>query len=221
MPIAMRVAALDRPRMFEQFWRMGLAKNFAEWEAAMRMQQLPLFNTAYADRDGHIAYVYNATLWKHPTGDYRFWQGVVPGDKSRAHRAPRSCPTTQIPKVVDPPDGLGAELERHAVDVDLSDDARLARSSPPASPRRRASRSARSAASASSARRPAKMTFEDVKKGKLSTRVETADQFVDEIVADGARRAARRGRSAPPTCWRNGIARPRSTATARCCSTSS
>ena len=82
MPIAMKVAALDRPKMFEQFWRMGLAKNLAEWEDAMRMMQLPLFNTAYADRDGHIGYVYNATLPVHPTGDYRFWQGVVPGHRS-------------------------------------------------------------------------------------------------------------------------------------------
>ena len=31
-PIAMRVAAIDRPRLFEQFWRMGLAKNLAEWQ---------------------------------------------------------------------------------------------------------------------------------------------------------------------------------------------
>ena len=81
-PIAMRVAAIDRPRLFEQFWRMGLAKNLGEWQDGMRMQQLPLFNTAYADRDGHIAYVYNATLPVHPTGDYRYWQGVVPGDRS-------------------------------------------------------------------------------------------------------------------------------------------
>ena len=29
--------------------------------------------SAYADRDGHIAYIYNSTLWKHATGDYRFW----------------------------------------------------------------------------------------------------------------------------------------------------
>ena len=56
MTVAMRVAALDRPRLFEQFWRMGLAHNLDEWQAAMRMQQLPLFNTAYADRDGHIVY---------------------------------------------------------------------------------------------------------------------------------------------------------------------
>ncbi len=40
----------------------GPGHNLDEWQAAMRMQQLPLFNTAYADRDGHIAYVYNATL---------------------------------------------------------------------------------------------------------------------------------------------------------------
>ena len=78
----MRVAALDRPRMFEQFWKMGLAKNFNEWQDAVRMQQLPLFNTAYADRDGHIEYLYNAAVPVRPKGDYKFWSGVVPGDQS-------------------------------------------------------------------------------------------------------------------------------------------
>ena len=29
--VALRVSPADRPRMFEQFWRMGLAKNFDEW----------------------------------------------------------------------------------------------------------------------------------------------------------------------------------------------
>ena len=122
--IAMRVAAIDRPRLFEQFWRMGLAHNLDEWQDAMRMQQLPLFNTAYADRDGHIAYVYNATLPVHPTGDYQFWQGVVPGDRSDL------IATTIVPYDADPEgdrsaDRLGAELQRHAVDVGVSDDARL------------------------------------------------------------------------------------------------
>jgi acyl-homoserine-lactone acylase len=44
---------------------------------------------------------------------------------------------------------------------------------------------------------PAKMTFEDIKRGKLDTRVETADQFVDDLVlaarksgTDRAKRAA-------------------------------
>ena len=59
-----------------------LARNWAEWEAAMRSQQLPIFNTCYADQDGHIAYIYNAALPVHPEGDYEFWKGVVPGDRS-------------------------------------------------------------------------------------------------------------------------------------------
>ena len=40
------------------------------------------------------------------------------------------------------------------------------------------------------------MTFEDVKAGKLSTRVETADQFVDEIVATARRHGTERAKRA-------------------------
>ncbi len=35
------------------------AKNFAEWKAGISMLNLPMFNTAYADADGTIFYVYN------------------------------------------------------------------------------------------------------------------------------------------------------------------
>jgi acyl-homoserine-lactone acylase len=180
-PIAMRVAALDRPRMFEQFWRMGLAKNFAEWEAAMRMQQLPLFNTAYADRDGRIAYIYNATLPVHPTGDYRFWQGVVPGDRSDLI-ATAIHPYDALPKAVDPPTGWIQNSNDmpwtsvYPMQLDASKfPAGLAA---PQGITQRAQRGIRILSNA-----PAKMTFEDIKKGKLDTRVETADQFVDEIVS--------------------------------------
>jgi acyl-homoserine-lactone acylase len=181
MPIAMRVAALDRPKMFEQFWRMGLAKNLAEWEDAMRMMQLPLFNTAYADRDGHIGYVYNATLPVHPTGDYRFWQGVVPGDRSDLI-ATDVHPYEALPRVFDPPGGW----------VQNSNDMPWTSTYPmildhtkfpvgyaaPQGVTQRAQRGIRILSTA-----PPRMTFEDVKAGKLSTRVETADQFVDEIVS--------------------------------------
>jgi acyl-homoserine-lactone acylase len=180
-PIAMRVAALDRPRMFEQFWRMGLAKNFAEWEAAMRMQQLPLFNTAYADRDGRIAYIYNATLPVHPTGDYRFWQGVVPGDRTELI-ATAIHPYDALPKAIDPPTGWvqnSNDMPWTSVYPMQLDASRF----PPGFAARqgitpRAQRGIRILSTA-----PAKMTFEDIKKGKLDTRVETADQFVDEIVS--------------------------------------
>jgi acyl-homoserine-lactone acylase len=194
-PIAMRVAALDRPRMFEQFWRMGLARNFTEWETAMRMQQLPLFNTAYADRDGRIAYIYNATLPVHPTGDYRFWQGVVPGDRSDLI-ATAIHPYDTLPKAIDPPTGWiqnSNDMPWTSVYPMVLDWRKFpAGIAAPQGITQRAQRGIRILSTA-----PPKMTFEDVKKGKLDTRVETADQFVDEIVSiarasgtDRAKRAA-------------------------------
>lgn len=181
MPIAMRVAALDRPKMFEQFWRMGLSKNFQEWETAMRMQQLPLFNTAYADRDGHIAYVYNSTLWKHPTGDYRFWQGVVPGDKSELIGT-EIVPYDEIPKVADPSTGWvqnSNDMPWTSVYPMVLDSTKFAAGF--AAPQGITQRSQRGIRILSNL--PEKISFEDIKKGKLDTHVETADQFVDEIVA--------------------------------------
>lgn len=194
MPIAMKVVALDRPKLFEQFWRMGLAKDYAEWDAAMRMQQLPLFNTAYADRDGHIAYVYNATLPVHPTGDYRFWQGVVPGDRSDLI-ATDIVPYDQVPKVLDPPEGWvqnSNDMPWTSTYPMLLDPANFAAGfAAPQGITQRAQRGIRILSTA-----PPKITFEDVKRGKLSTRVETADQFVDEIVATAKARGTARARRA-------------------------
>jgi acyl-homoserine-lactone acylase len=194
--VAMRVVALDRPRLFEQFWRMGLAHNLDEWQAAMRMQQLPLFNTAYADRDGHIAYVYNATVPVHPTGDYRFWQGVVPGDRSDLI-ASTIVPYDQIPQVIDPPTGWiqnSNDMPWTSVYPMMLDSKKYAPGfAAPQGITQRAQRGTRILSGYTGK----KMTFEDVKAGKLSTRLETADQFVDDLVAtartqgtDRAKRAA-------------------------------
>ena len=194
--IAMRVAAIDRPRLFEQFWRMGLAHNLDEWQAAMRMQQLPLFNTAYADRDGRIAYVYNSTLPVHPTGDYRFWQGVVPGDRSELISS-TIVPYDQIPKVIDPSTGWvqnSNDMPWTSVYPMQLDSTKFAPGfAAPQGITQRAQRGIRILSGFTGG----KMTFADVKAGKLSTRVETADQFVDDLVAtarksgtDRAKRAA-------------------------------
>ena len=193
-PIAVRVAALDRPRMFEQFWRMGLAKNFGEWETAMRMQQLPLFNTAYADRDGHIGYVYNATLWKHPTGDYRFWQGVVPGDRSELIGT-EIVPYDEIPKVIDPPQGWiqnSNDMPWTSTYPATLDSTKFAAGfAAPQGITQRAQRGTRILSTA-----PEKITFENVKSWKLSTRVETADQFVDDLMATAKARGTARAKRA-------------------------
>ena len=193
MTVAMRVAAIDRPRLFEQFWKMGLAHNLAEWESAMRMQQLPLFNTAYADRDGHILYLYNATLPVHPTGDYQYWQGVVPGDRSDLI-ATTIHPYEDVPKVVDPPSGFLQNSNdmpwTSAYPMLLEPKKFAAGFAAPMGITQRAQRGTRILSSNS------KMTFADVKAGKLSTRVETADQFVDDLVATARKLGAERAKRA-------------------------
>ena len=193
--IAMRVAAIDRPRLFEQFWRMGLAHNLDEWQTAMRMQQLPLFNTAYADRDGHIAYVYNATLPVHPTGDYAFWQGVVPGDRSDLISS-TIVPYDQIPKAIDPSTGWvqnSNDMPWTSVYPTMLDSTTFAAGfAAPQGITQRAQRGIRILSGFTGK----KMTFADVKAGKLSTRMETADQFVDDLVATARKQGTERAQHA-------------------------
>ena len=193
--IAMRVAAIDRPRLFEQFWRMGLAHNLDEWQTAMRMQQLPLFNTAYADRDGHIAYVYNATLPVHPTGNYAFWQGVVPGNRSDLISS-TIVPYDQIPKAIDPSTGWvqnSNDMPWTSVYPMMLDSTTFAAGfAAPQGITQRAQRGIRILSGFTGK----KMTFADVKAGKLSTRMETAEQFVDDLVATARKQGTERAQHA-------------------------
>ena len=179
---ALRVAALDRPRWFEQFWKMGLARNFDEFQNALRMQQLPLFNTAYADRDGHIMYLYNAAVPVRPLGDYAFWSGVAPGDRTELiWDYSKVVPYDELPKVIDPPAGWvqnSNDTPWTSTYPRLLDPSNFALYiAPPVGITARAQRGTRILSAKQ------KMTFEDVKAGKLSTHVETADQFADDLIA--------------------------------------
>jgi acyl-homoserine-lactone acylase len=193
--IALRVAALDRPRLFEQFWMMGLAHNFTQFQDAMRMQQLPLFNTAYADRDGHIMYLYNAAVPVRSRGDYQFWGGVVPGDQSDLiWSASKIVPYDQLPKVIDPPTGWVQNSNdtpwTSAYPMLLDSSKFPPYLAPPTGITTRAQRGIRTLSP------PKKLTFEDVKAGKLSTHVETADQFADDLIAAARKQGTDRAKKA-------------------------
>src|SRR5580704_3531713 len=193
--IALRVAALDRPRLFEQFWKMGLAHNFDQFQDAVRMQQLPLFNTAYADRDGHIMYLYNAAVPVRPKGDYQFWGGVVPGDRSDLIWSySKIVPYDQLPKVIDPPTGWVQNSNdtpwTSAYPMILDSSKFPPYLAPPVGITTRAQRGIRTLSPLK------KMTFEDVKAGKLSTHVETADQFCDDLIAAARKMGTDRAKKA-------------------------
>ena len=100
----MRVAGLDRPFALEQYWQMDIAHDLAGFQAAVSRLQVPTFNIIYADRDGHIEYLYNALIPRHLFGDLRYWSSIVPGDTARTLWTDY-LRYEQLPKIIDPPSG--------------------------------------------------------------------------------------------------------------------
>jgi len=100
---AIRIAGYGDVRHIEQWYRMNKASRFDEWLDAMRMNALPMFNVGYADREGHIFYVYNARLPLRSEG--YDWSGIVPGNTSRTLWT-QSLPFDRLPQVRDPPSGF-------------------------------------------------------------------------------------------------------------------
>ena len=96
------IAGLD-PRQVEEWYRMNRARSLDEFRAALNMGALPMFNTAYADRAGHVGYFYLAALPRRPVGPD--WTRELPGDTS-ALLWSGSWPFTRLPQVVDPPSGF-------------------------------------------------------------------------------------------------------------------
>ena len=179
--VALRVAGTARPRMLEQFWRMGLARNLEQFHAAMRMQQLPLFNTMYADRDGHIMYLYNAALPLREPPEEQFWRGLVPGDDSALIWSAAVVPYAELPKVIDPPGGWVQNCNdspwtcTHPMVLGPEEWTPQIAPQPRHTPR--AVRSIRLLS------QPGRISLADLKAMKLSTRVELADHFVDDLVS--------------------------------------
>jgi acyl-homoserine-lactone acylase len=80
--VAMRVAGIDRPKLLEQWFKMGEAQNLNEFKDALRMGAVPMWNANYADDQGHIMLVDNGLIARRTRGDDRFWASAVPGDSS-------------------------------------------------------------------------------------------------------------------------------------------
>ena len=89
--------------IWEQLYRMNKATNFNEWQDAMRLQQLPVFNAVYADREGNIYYLYNGAIpIRNPDYD---WTNYLPGDTSKTLWTDY-LPFDDLPQVLNPPSGF-------------------------------------------------------------------------------------------------------------------
>lgn len=99
----LRAAGENEFRGGEQFLKMMRARNRTEWTNAMKMRARVTSNLTYADRDGNIFYVWNATLpsLPHPSGGDT---AAVPA--SRASEVwTKVIPFDSLPQVLNPRGG--------------------------------------------------------------------------------------------------------------------
>ena len=102
--VAMRVAGLDRPKMLEQWFRMGEARSLQEFQSALRMMSVPMWHANYADAQGHIMFVFDGLVPRRSGHDYQYWSRVVPGDTSETLWTDYLS-FEELPKSIDPPSG--------------------------------------------------------------------------------------------------------------------
>ena len=181
--VAVRVAGLDRPGGVRQYWDMGKAKSFAEYQAIMKRLQVPSFNIVYGDKEGHVQYLHNGILPKHADGDLAKWSGLVPGDTS-ATLWTETHSYEDLPKVVDPPSGY----------VQNTNDPPWVATYPqvifprdyPAYVARPGPMSLRAQQSSHLMADPAKISFDDFMARKVTTHVLMTDRVLDELLAAAA-----------------------------------
>jgi acyl-homoserine-lactone acylase len=175
---AVRVAGLTNAGIIEQYHKMGKARNLAEFEAALRMLQNPMFNVVYADRDGNIMYLFNGNVPVRKSGDFSFWRGTVDGTKSdliwtEYHNY------ESLPKVINPPSGFLQNCNdppwtcTYPVVLNPSDYPSYM------SPKGMGLRPQRAV---NLIRKYDKLSFGDLKEIKLNTGIEAADRFLDDLL---------------------------------------
>jgi acyl-homoserine-lactone acylase len=102
---AVRIAGLNNPWMFEQYHKMGAAKNLEEFESALKMLQNPMFNVIYADNSGNILYLFNGNIPVRSEGDFAFWRGTIDSSDSK-YIWQNIHPYKDLPRVLNPPTGF-------------------------------------------------------------------------------------------------------------------
>ena len=78
---AIRYAGIDNLGALDAYYRLNKAKTLAEWETVLARMDIPSTNFIYGDKDGNIAYVYNAAIPDRSEGPN--WRSVLPGNDSR------------------------------------------------------------------------------------------------------------------------------------------
>jgi acyl-homoserine-lactone acylase len=177
--IALRMVGLDRPNMVLQWWRMINSTSFDEFENALKMAELPFWNVMYADKEGNIFYLFNGLVPIRNSGDWDYWNRIIPGGKStdiwtEVH------PYADMPKVKNPEGGWLQNANdppwTSTIPLTLDPNVFPAYMAPQSMPFR-PQRAARMMIEDES------ISFEELVEYKLSTHLEFADRILDDLYA--------------------------------------
>jgi acyl-homoserine-lactone acylase len=103
--LALRVAGLDAPSPVSQYWGMIRAHDLQQFIDANSALQMPFFNVIYADRGGHIMYLFGGRQPVRSGGSFYDWAGILPGDRASALWT-ETLEWDELPKAIDPPGGF-------------------------------------------------------------------------------------------------------------------
>jgi len=175
--LALRMVGLDKPNAFLQWWHMINSSNFDEFETSLKMAQIPFWNVMYADRQGEIFYLFNGLVPKRSSGDWDYWDRIIPGGKS-ADVWTDVHPYTDLPKIKNPENGWlqNANDPPWTSTIPMTLDPKDFPSyMAPIHMAFRPQRSARMLLEDDS------ITFDELVQYKLSTRLEFADRILDDL----------------------------------------
>jgi len=182
--VALRVAGLDRPGMLQQYFDMVTSDSYDEFHEAMERDQVPTFNISYADRDGHIEYIFNGIAPKRSSGDLKFWQGLVPGDTSE-YLWTDIHDFDDLPRITDPESGFIANSNDPPWEATLPVAYKPEDFPPYFAPRTPLSMRAQDSLQMMTEAKD--LTLDDFVKLKLSSRALMADRVLPDLLAEASR----------------------------------
>ena len=101
---AIRYGGMEKAEQLDAYYRLNKTTNLEEWEAQIARMAIPSTNFIYADREGNIAYVYNAAIPNRPEDVKANWRGILDGSRSELLWE-GSVDYERIPKLINPASG--------------------------------------------------------------------------------------------------------------------
>ena len=165
--------------MFLQWWKMANSTSINEFETALEMAQIPFWNVMYADRDGNIMYVFNGLVPNRSTGDWDYWNRIIPGGRSSDIWSEYHS-YSELPKLKNPETGWLQNANDPPWTSTIPTTLDPEDYPPYMAPKYMSFRPQRSARMLIE---DESITFEELVDYKLSTRLEFADRILDDLGA--------------------------------------